>query len=79
MTTSNGLLLTGPAALQDLPGRDLAKTSIVIPIYNERPFIVEVLRRILAVLMPFFVLGLASGLWTAWLERHHVGAGGSEW
>ena len=35
--------------------------------------------RELAALAPFFVLGLAMGLATAWLEQHHVGALGSEW
>jgi tetratricopeptide (TPR) repeat protein len=35
--------------------------------------------RLVVVLMPLFVLGLAFGLWTAWLERHHVGAEGFEW
>jgi hypothetical protein len=35
--------------------------------------------RVAAVLIPLFLLGLAFGLWTAWLERHHVGAEGSEW
>lgn len=33
----------------------------------------------LAPLAPFFVLGVAAGLHTAWLERHHVGAVGEEW
>jgi len=36
-------------------------------------------RRELLALTPFFVLGLAMGLATAWLEKHHVGAVGSEW
>jgi tetratricopeptide (TPR) repeat protein len=35
--------------------------------------------RELGTLAPFFVLGLAIGLATAWLEQHHVGAVGSEW
>jgi hypothetical protein len=35
--------------------------------------------RVLGLLVPFFLLGLAFGLWTAWLERHHVGAEGFEW
>lgn len=35
--------------------------------------------RDLAPLAPFFVLGAAAGLHTAWLERHHVGAFGAEW
>lgn len=30
-------------------------------------------------LAPFFALGLAAGLTTAWLERVHVGALGAEW
>jgi tetratricopeptide (TPR) repeat protein len=30
-------------------------------------------------LLPFFVLGLALGLHTAWLEKHHVGAEGEAW
>jgi tetratricopeptide (TPR) repeat protein len=29
-------------------------------------------------LVPFFVLGIAFGLWTAWLERYRVGAVGPE-
>ena len=35
--------------------------------------------RELAALAPFLALGLAMGLATAWLEKHHVGAMGSEW
>jgi len=35
--------------------------------------------RELAALAPFFALGLAMGLTTAWLEKHQVGALGSEW
>jgi tetratricopeptide (TPR) repeat protein len=35
--------------------------------------------RELAALAPFFALGLAMGLATAWLEKHHVGAEGSGW
>jgi tetratricopeptide (TPR) repeat protein len=35
--------------------------------------------REVAALAPFFVLGLALGLTTAWLEKHHVGAVGLEW
>ena len=35
--------------------------------------------RELAALAPFFALGLAMGLATTWLEKHHVGALGSEW
>jgi Flp pilus assembly protein TadD len=30
-------------------------------------------------LVPFFALGVAAGLGTAWLEAHHVGARGAEW
>jgi tetratricopeptide (TPR) repeat protein len=30
-------------------------------------------------LLPFFLLGLFMGLLTAWLERHHIGALGTEW
>ncbi len=30
-------------------------------------------------LLPFFALGAAAGLHTAWLERTHVGASGPEW
>src|SRR5438094_796266 len=30
-------------------------------------------------LIPFFVLGAASGLVTAWMEAHHVGATGALW
>jgi tetratricopeptide (TPR) repeat protein len=30
-------------------------------------------------LAPFFALGLALGLFTAWLEKHHVGAAGADW
>jgi tetratricopeptide (TPR) repeat protein len=36
-------------------------------------------RRELAALAPFFAWGLAMGLATAWLEKHHVGAVGPEW
>ncbi|MCG6981508.1 MAG: tetratricopeptide repeat protein [Deltaproteobacteria bacterium] len=35
--------------------------------------------REVAALAPFFTLGLTMGLATAWLEKHHVGAVGSEW
>ncbi len=35
--------------------------------------------REVALLAPFFVLGLSMGLATAWLEKHHVGAVGLEW
>jgi len=30
-------------------------------------------------LVPFFALGVGCGLFTAWVEKHHVGAGGVEW
>ncbi len=30
-------------------------------------------------LLPFFFIGVGSGLYTAWLERAHVGASGLEW
>ena len=30
-------------------------------------------------LSPLFIIGIASGLSTAWLEMHHVGASGEEW
>ena len=30
-------------------------------------------------LAPFFALGISCGLFTAWMEKHHVGAGGAEW
>ena len=30
-------------------------------------------------LFPFFLIGLASGLVTMWVEKHYVGAQGSEW
>jgi Flp pilus assembly protein TadD len=36
-------------------------------------------RRDVGALAPFFALGLTMGLATVWLERHHVGAVGSEW
>ena len=36
-------------------------------------------RRDLLPLLPFFALGVAMGLVTAYLERHHVGAVGAEW
>jgi protein O-mannosyl-transferase len=35
--------------------------------------------RDLAPLVPFLPLGAAAGLYTAWLEKHHVGAVGAEW
>ncbi|MCP4107711.1 MAG: tetratricopeptide repeat protein [Desulfobacteraceae bacterium] len=33
----------------------------------------------MAALVPFFLLGIGSGLYTAWLEHHHVGAQGTDW
>jgi len=30
-------------------------------------------------LLPFFATGVALGLLTAWMEKHHVGAQGAEW
>lgn len=30
-------------------------------------------------LIPFFIVGISMGLFTAWLEKHHVGAQGPEW
>jgi len=36
-------------------------------------------RRDVLALAPLFVLGVALGLVTVWLEKHHVGASGSEW
>ncbi|MFN8547045.1 MAG: tetratricopeptide repeat protein [Candidatus Eisenbacteria bacterium] len=36
-------------------------------------------RRDLVALLPFFALGAAFGLLTAWMEVHHVGAKGVEW
>ena len=30
-------------------------------------------------LVPFFLLGIALGMLTIWLEKHHVGAKGEEW
>ena len=30
-------------------------------------------------LVPFFAIGVAFAMWTAWLEREHVGATGAEW
>ena len=39
----------------------------------------RVTRRDLLALTPFFALGFLLALNTAWLERHHVGAEGSEW
>jgi tetratricopeptide (TPR) repeat protein len=30
-------------------------------------------------LLPFFVVGVALGLMTAWIEKHHVGAQGADW
>jgi len=39
----------------------------------------RVLWREVAALVPFILLGLALALLTVWVERHHVGAGGSWW
>jgi tetratricopeptide (TPR) repeat protein len=39
----------------------------------------RVLWREVAALVPFILLGLALGLLTLWLERHHVGATGLRW
>lgn len=36
-------------------------------------------RRDVLPLLPFFAMGVAMGLVTAYLERHHVGAVGAEW
>jgi hypothetical protein len=36
-------------------------------------------KRDVSILLPFFILGLSAGLFTVWLERHHVGALGGEW
>lgn len=33
----------------------------------------------LLALVPFFIVGVVLGLFTIWLERHHVGAQGLEW
>ncbi|MCP4345674.1 MAG: tetratricopeptide repeat protein [Desulfobacterales bacterium] len=33
----------------------------------------------MAALVPFFLLGIGLGLYTAWLEHHHVGAQGTDW
>jgi len=38
----------------------------------------RIARRDVVALVPFFVLGIAFGLWTAWLERYRVGAVGPE-
>jgi tetratricopeptide (TPR) repeat protein len=39
----------------------------------------RVQKRDIVGLVPLFVLGVAAGLMTAWLEKHHVGASGPEW
>ena len=36
-------------------------------------------RRNVLALAPLFVLGVASGVMTTWMEKHHVGASGAEW
>ncbi len=33
----------------------------------------------MAALLPFFLMGIGSGLYTVWLEHHHVGARGIDW
>ncbi len=43
--------------------------------WKRRPFD----RRTLVELVPFFLFGLALGLLSVWMERHHVGAVGAEW
>lgn len=35
--------------------------------------------RLIGLLVPFLVIGYFSGLFTAHIEKHHVGAGGVEW
>lgn len=35
--------------------------------------------RDVGMLLPFFLIGIAAGLNTVWLERSHVGAAGDEW
>jgi protein O-mannosyl-transferase len=35
--------------------------------------------RDLVPLLPFFASGIGCGLFTAWMEKHHVGAAGLEW
>jgi Flp pilus assembly protein TadD len=39
----------------------------------------RILRRDVLALLPLFVLGLAFGLLTSWMERRYVGATGREW
>ncbi len=36
-------------------------------------------RRDILVLAPLFVMGVASGFMTTWMEKHYVGASGAEW
>ena len=35
--------------------------------------------RDICLLLPFLAVGVAMGLTTMWLEKHHLGAGGKEW
>ena len=39
----------------------------------------RVLRRDVLTLIPFLVVGISLGLFTAWLEKYHVGAQGRDW
>jgi protein O-mannosyl-transferase len=39
----------------------------------------RITRRDVLPLLPMFAIGLAAGLNTAWLEKHHVGASGPAW
>jgi Tfp pilus assembly protein PilF len=48
--------------------------ALLLVIYWRRG---QICRRDVLPLLSFFVLGLGMGLLTAWLETHHVGAGGS--
>ena len=50
--------------------------AILLVLYWKRD---RVRGRELLALAPFFALGLAMGLTTAWLEKHQVGAEGWEW
>jgi Flp pilus assembly protein TadD len=50
--------------------------AILLIVYWRRG---RVTRRDVALVAPLFVLGLAAGLWTAYVERTHVGAAGAEW
>ena len=53
----------------------LPAVLLLILWWKRRPFD----RRTLLGLVPFFVFGLALGMLSAWMERHHVGAVGTEW